>query len=73
MRKKLNQTYEDIDDFLQGILTEKEREEIPIRLEIIKQLKKGVPQREIAKDLNIGIATITRGSKELKNKKFLNI
>ena len=37
-------------------------------------LKKQKTQREIAEDLNVSIAKITRGSNELKrtNKKFLN-
>jgi len=38
-------------DFLYGILTPQELEEIPVRLQIIKLLKKGVPQHEIAKKL----------------------
>jgi len=59
--------------FLQGILTPKELEEIPKRLQIIKMLKKGVPQRQIASTLEIGIATVTRGSRELQKGSFSNI
>ncbi len=51
---------------LTAILTPKELEDIPIRLEILKLLKKGVSQREIAEKLGVGIATITRGSREIK-------
>ena len=57
-------------DFLLGILTPKEIEEISRRLEIIKMLKKGVSQHVIAENLGVGVATVTRGSRELKNKRF---
>ncbi|MEN9328742.1 MAG: hypothetical protein RI947_1550 [Candidatus Parcubacteria bacterium] len=57
-------------DFLVGILTPKEIEEIAVRIEIIKQLKKGIPQQQIAKKLQVGIATVTRGSKELQKGRF---
>ena len=52
--------------FLKMILTPKELNEIPKRLEIFNQLRKGLPQRKIATDLNVGIATVTRGSIEMK-------
>jgi len=61
---------EELENFLEGILTPKELEEIPTRLQIVKMLKKGIPQHKIAKDLGIGIATVTRGSKELQRGKF---
>lgn len=56
-------------DFLDDLLTSAEVEELPKRLQIIKQLSRGVSQREVAKNLGVGIATVTRGAKELKNKK----
>lgn len=59
--------------FLDGILTPKELEEIAVRLQIVKLLKKGVPQREIAEKLEVGIATVTRGSKEIQRGNFKNI
>lgn len=59
-----------VDDFLKGILTAQEREELPKRLEIVKQLLAGKPQAEIAESLGVGIATVTRGSKELKQGHF---
>lgn len=64
---------EEVIDFLEGILTPKELEEIPKRLQIVKLLKKGVSQREIAKRLGVSLGTITRGSNELKRGKFKNI
>jgi TrpR family transcriptional regulator, trp operon repressor len=53
-------------DFLKNILTPAELDEIVNRLQIVKLLKKGIPQREIAKKLGVSIGTITRGSRELK-------
>lgn len=59
-----------MEDFLQGLLTEKEFEELSTRLEIIKLLKQGMPQHKIAEKLGVGVATVTRGSKELQKGKF---
>ena len=60
-------------EFLKGILTPQELNEIPTRLQIIKMLKQEVPQHQIAKELNVGVATVTRGSKELQKGRFKNI
>ncbi|MDO8610397.1 MAG: Trp family transcriptional regulator [bacterium] len=60
-------------NFLLGLFTPQELEEIPTRVQIIKMLKKGIPQHEIAKKLGIGIATVTRGSSEVKKGRFINI
>ena len=60
-------------DFLQGILTPGELVEIPHRLAIVKMLKKGISQHEVAGKLGVGIATVTRGSKELQKGRFQNI
>ncbi len=57
-------------DFLKGILTPAELEEIPVRLEIVKRLIKGQSQREIARDLGVGVATVGRGARELKQGRF---
>lgn len=51
---------------LQGLLTPNEVNEMSKRLEIFALLKRGVSQREIAKQLGVGIATVTRGSRALK-------
>lgn len=61
---------EEMKDFLLGILTPKELEEIPTRLQIVKMLKKGTSQHAIAEKLGVGIATVTRGSKEIKLGRF---
>ena len=64
---------EGMEDFLKGILTPKELLELPNRLKIVKLLKKGVSQHEIAGDLKVGVMTVTRGSKELQNGRFKNV
>ena len=63
----------EMDDFLQGILTPQELNEIPTRLQIVKMLKAGTPQHEIASKLGIGVATVTRGSKEIAKGRFGSI
>ena len=60
-------------DLLKGLLTVGELEEISRRLQIIKLLKSGVSQREVAEKLKVGIATVTRGSKEIKQGRFAKI
>lgn len=59
-----------LDDFLIGVTTDKERSELAQRVEIIKRLIGGEPQQKIASDLGVGIATVTRGSKELAQGRF---
>jgi TrpR family trp operon transcriptional repressor len=60
-------------EFLRGILTPGELEEISQRLQIVKLLKKGVAQHAIAQKLGVGVATVTRGSKELQKGRFTNV
>ncbi len=60
----------EMEEFLRAILTVRELEEMPRRLQIVKLLKKGVPQREIASQLGVGTATVTRGSAVMKEKAF---
>jgi len=60
-------------DFLKGLFTPQELEQLPIRLEIVKRLKQGQSQRQIAQDLKIGIATVTRGALEIKKGRFKNV
>lgn len=60
-------------NFLMGLFTEQELEEIPTRVQIVKMLKKGIPQQAIAEKLGIGVATVTRGSKEIQKGRFINI
>ena len=67
------QNRDDMFDLLKGLLTLGELEEVSCRLQIVKLLKAGMPQREIAEKLRVGIATVTRGSKELKQGRFKKI
>ena len=60
-------------DLLKGLLTLKEIEELETRLQIVKMLKDGVSQREIADKLSVGIATVTRGSREIKMGRFKSV
>ncbi len=60
----------ELKDFLRGILTPTELEDIAKRLEIVVRLLKGQTQRKIADDLGVGIATVTRGARELKQNRF---
>ena len=60
-------------EFLEGILTPSELADISQRLQIVILLKRGMSQREIASKLGVGIATVTRGSKELQNGRFAQI
>ena len=60
-------------NLLRGILTPKELYELIRRLEIVKLLKKGIPQHQIADKLKVGVATVTRGSRELKMGRFKHI
>ncbi len=63
----------DVKDFFQGILTPKEIEEICVRLQIITLLKQGIPHAKISQLLGVGIATVTRGSHEIKKGRFDNL
>jgi len=56
--------------FLEALLTSQERKSITKRLQIYKMLELGVPQAKIAKELGVGIATVTHGSRELKSNNF---
>lgn len=59
-----------LEDFLVGLTTDKERRELAQRLAIVKRLRTGEPQAKIASDLGVGVATVTRGSKELAQGRF---
>lgn len=61
---------EKLQNLLKGLLTPKEIEELAERIRIVQLLKKGVGQHNIAAKLNIGVATVTRGSKELQKGNF---
>lgn len=51
---------------LLALLTPVELSEVSKRLQIFKMLDAGLPQRQIAESLGVGIATVTRGSRAMK-------
>lgn len=61
---------EKLENLLKGLLTPNEIEEFAKRIRLVRLLKKGVAQHEIAKKLGIGVATVTRGAKEIKEGNF---
>jgi TrpR family trp operon transcriptional repressor len=56
-----------------ALFTPEERREFGRRLQIVKMLKAGVSQREIARELGVGIATVSRGSHEVKRGAFQKV
>ncbi len=70
---KAQPTQADIEDLLEGLLTPKELEEIEKRVKIIQMMKAGVPHLEIAQKLNVGITTVSRGSRQLQRGSFSQI
>lgn len=55
-------------DFTTDILTPREFENIGVRWQIVKRLAKGEHHATIAEDLHLGVATVTRGSREMRKK-----
>lgn len=55
--------------FLEDMLTPEEKNTLALRWQIVKELRRGTPQRTIAQKLDVATATITRGSRLLHNPK----
>jgi len=55
-----------IQEFINSILTPKEIQDISSRWELVKLLDDGMSQRKIARELNLSLCKITRGSRELR-------
>ncbi len=51
---------------LEGLLSPYEQQELINRLQIFELLSQGVSQRQVAQQLGVGIATVTRGSRALQ-------
>jgi len=60
-------------NLMRGLFTENEIEELAQRIEIIKMIKKGVAHHKIALALGVGVATVTRGAREIKLGRFKNL
>jgi TrpR family trp operon transcriptional repressor len=52
---------------LESLLTPAEYQEISKRLQIFKLLNEGLAHRKIAELLGVGIATVSRGSRALRD------
>ncbi len=59
-----------LNKFMNGILTKAEYDDLVTRLQIVKNIKSGMPHREIAEKLGVGVATVSRGSKEVQSGNF---
>ena len=60
---------EALEKALGDLLTASELDDVARRLQIIEMLAEGIPQRQIAERLGVGIATVSRGSNVLKQRK----
>ena len=56
----------EMEELLEALLTPGEFDELARRWQIVKMLLEGTKQREIQTKLNVSIATVTRGSREVK-------
>lgn len=63
-------TKSEFDAFISGIMTSNELDQIETRIQIIKLLKQGFSQHQVAAKLGIGVATVSRGAAELKKDEF---
>ncbi len=57
-----------LNDFVRDILTPREFDNIGVRWQIVKRLAKGEHHQAIAESLHLGVATVTRGSREMRKK-----
>ena len=58
---------------LKALFTNKELKELDNRLKIFQLLMQGKKHREISEDLNVGIATVTRGSLAFEKEKIFKM
>ena len=57
----------ELEKLLSALLTDKEQHDIANRIRIFDLLDRGVTQREIAEQLGVGIATVSRGARAMQN------
>ena len=60
------ETPQEAEQFFTDIFTPQELETLTERWQLVCQLKEGIPQRQIAQNLGVAIATISRGSRQLQ-------
>ena len=65
---KISKDKQLLSDFVRDILTPREFENIGVRWQIVKRLAKGEHHQSISEDLHLGVATVTRGSREMRKK-----
>ena len=58
---------------LKALFTNKELKEFENRLKIFQMLIQGRKHREISEDLNVGIATVSRGSSTFEKEKIFQV
>jgi len=58
--------------FLDELLTDREREALSLRWELMRQLKEGKTQRAIAENLHVSLCKVTRGNRILKNENSIS-
>ncbi len=63
----------DVEQLFDELLTPKEKEDLYLRWQLLKELHAGTPQRTIAKRHKISLCKITRGSKLLKAKSSITL
>ena len=56
-------------EFFVDLLTPSEYKDLAVRWQIVKLLHQGYSQRQISKKLKVSISMVTRGSREMLNKK----
>ncbi|MEA3545215.1 MAG: Trp family transcriptional regulator [Thermodesulfobacteriota bacterium] len=61
---------QEMEKALNDLLTISELVDVAKRLQIIEMLAAGVSQRQIAENLGVGIATVSRGSNVLKKREL---
>ena len=59
----------EIESFFKELLTNSEIETLSKRWRILEMLKEGATQRDIAKELQVSLCKVTRGSRILKDEK----
>ena len=65
----VQETAGEMEEALRRLLTTSELLDVANRLQIFEMLEQGIPQRQIAEKLGVGIATVTRGSNAIKSRK----